>query len=210
MKNINTKKYWESRFKSSSWGKKGIQQTREYAISNVTQMGVNEDFTGSILDFGCAFGDAIPIYCATFPNATFSGIDISKNAIKQCKNKYGNIAKFKTVNDGAIKNHDLIIASHVLEHITDDKSTVKMLLSKCKELFIFVPYKETPLYHEHVNYYQENYYDSFNVLKKNSFLVSYKQSLSFNEIIKNLLKGKVISKKLFSKEIIMFHIKGQL
>lgn len=40
-----------------------------------------------------------------------------------------------------------------MKHITDDRFILKKLLSKCKELFIFVPFKENPLYHEHVNYY---------------------------------------------------------
>jgi hypothetical protein len=82
------------------------------------------------------------------------------------------------------------------------------LLSKYKELFVFVPFKENPLYPEHVNYYEENYYDNFNVLEKSIFLVQFNYNMSVTEVIKKLLKGRINNKRPFSKEIIMFRIKG--
>lgn len=210
MQNINTKKYWESRFKTKSWGKRGMRQTQEYAIANVSHMNINKYFGGSILDFGCALGDAITVYHSAFPNAFLSGFDLSETAIKKCKEKYGNIAEFNSGNFKGIKNQDVIIASHVMEHITDDRTIVKKLLLKCKEMFIFVPYKESPLYKEHVNYYEKNYYNNFNVLEKSVFFVDFKYKLSVNEIIKNLLKGRIVYEKQFLKEIVSFHIKGLL
>lgn len=96
MKKVNTKEYWESRCETKSWGKTGNRQTREYAIANVAQMGVNKEFDGSILAFDCALGDELPIYNSAFPNASLIGVDISESAIKKCKIKYGNIDEFNS------------------------------------------------------------------------------------------------------------------
>jgi len=208
MKNINTKEYWESRFETKDWGKSGNRQTREYAIANVAHMSIKKDFDGSILDFGCALGDAVPIYYSAFPNASLSGVDISEAAIKKCKKLYGDIAEFNSGDYKSTINHDIIIASHIMEHITNDRTIIKELLKKCKEMFIFVPFKENPLYREHVNYYEENYYDNFNVLEKSIFLVQFKYKMSLKEVIKELLKGRINNKRPFSKEIIMFRIQG--
>jgi len=208
LKNINTKDYWETRFKTKNWGKSGNRQTKEYAKANVSQMGIKSDFKGSILDYGCALGDAIPIYHHYFPMAILSGMDISEFAIDYCKKTYGHIAEFTSGIHENIEEYDLIIASHVMEHLTEDRSTVKILLNHCKELFVFVPFKENPLYREHVNYYEENYYDSFEVIQKKVFQVNFDYKLSIKELIKSCIKGKLTSQGNFSKDIIMFRIKG--
>src|SRR5665648_65909 len=160
---INSKPYWEHRFNSGNWGRNGQLQTEEYAKANVENLNINKDFTGSILDFGCAQGDAIPIYLKAFLNAKIFGIDISESAIAKCNKKFGNIAEFYSGDTTKITYKDIVIASHVMEHIPKDKNIVKNLLTKCTDLFVFVPYKEEPLYFEHVNYYDENYYNELNV-----------------------------------------------
>lgn len=97
-----------------------------------------------------------------------------------------------------------------MEHIIDVKSIVEDLLLKCNELYIFVPYKENPLYEEHVNYYTEIYYDDFNVLEKYIFIVNSKTMLPFRNIIKNFFLFRFTFNYNFTKEIIMFHLKGKV
>ena len=75
MININTKEYWDDRFGSGNWGRGGRRQTFEYAKANVDQLRIPEDFNGTILDFGCALGDAIPVYKTKFSK---EGEDISR------------------------------------------------------------------------------------------------------------------------------------
>lgn len=208
IKNINTKDYWENRFKTQNWGKSGNRQTREYAKANVSQMGLSLEFNGSILDYGCALGDALPIYHHYFPKAVLGGIDISDFAIDYCKKTYGDIAEFVSGTYENIKDYDLIIASHVMEHLTEDKTIVNKLLNHCRELYVFVPFQENPLYKEHVNYYEEDYYDSFFVIQKKVFEVNFDYVLSPKEFIKSCLKGNPTFKGNFSKDIIMFRIKG--
>jgi trans-aconitate methyltransferase len=205
--NINTKSYWEHRF-VSNWKKNGSNQTIQYAKANMEFVNLPRNFNGTILDFGCALGDAIPIYLKAFPNAKITGQDISETAIAICKSKYGKIAKFRAGDVSTVSFTDVIFASHVMEHITDDISVVKRLLEKCSELFIFVPFKEMPLYIEHVNYYDTDYFDELNVLDKKIYTVKYKSKLPIKSVIKNFLNLRFITEINFSKEIIMFHLKG--
>ena len=181
MQNINTKEYWETRFKSGSWNKSGQRQTREYALANIKHINLPPDFAGSILDFGCAQGDAIPIYKDAFPEASIFGIDISETAIETCKLRFGDIAEFHSGDFNKISPKDVIIASHIMEHLTNDRNIIADLLTKCKNLFVFVPFKENPLYHEHVNYYDEGYYNDFNVTATKEFSVNYKTKNSLRQ-----------------------------
>ena len=208
MNNINTKEYWENRFYSGSWNKAGQRQTREYAKANVQHMNLSSDFDGIILDFGCAQGDAIPVYAEAFPKAKIHGIDISESAIETCKKRFGDIAEFTCGDFNIISEKDAIIASHVMEHLSDDKSIIRNILPNCKNLFVFVPYKENPLYHEHVNYYEDDYYNDFNVVKRKPFTVSYQYKCSLRQVMSNFRHGKFSFVRNFSKEIIMFQIKG--
>ncbi len=210
MKNINTKDYWEKRFRTKNWGKSGNRQTREYAKANVAQMDLNSDYDGKILDFGCALGDAIPIYKTSFPQAKLYGIDFSEEAIQICKEAYGDIAEFSSGNHQKVNKQEVVIASHVMEHITDDKQIVKQILSQCKALYVFVPFKENPLYREHVNYYEEDYYADLNVEQKKIFLVHFNYRYAPIEAVKSFLKGKFTLTGSFKKEIIMYKIKGSI
>jgi len=162
-------------------------------------------FNGSILDFGCALGDAIPVYKQSYPNATLSGYDISESAIKYCRKKYSRIATFHTGEISNLPFHDVVIASHVMEHLSDDKIIIKSIFKRCKELFVFVPYRESPLYTEHINYYEENYYDSISPRRVEIFEVSYILNNSFSTILRDALKLKLSFITTFSKEIIMYH-----
>mgnify|MGYP006434073353 CR=1 FL=1 len=210
MKNINTKTYWDNRFKSGDWNKGGTYQTTQYAKGNVKHMDIDPRFSGSILDFGCALGDAIPILKLSYPNAQLYGVDISEEAIKICNQNYGQLAEFKTGSYEILGQYDIIIASHVMEHLTDDKNIVQSLLTKCKTLYIIVPYKENPLYIEHVNFYEDNYYDDFNVIDKIKYTISYKKKLHWKGILKSFILLSPAFSYKFSKDMILFKIKGSL
>jgi len=210
MKNINTKSYCENRFSSGSWSENGKRQTREYAKENIKHFGISSNFKGSVLDFGCALGDAIPVYKAFLLNAKLYAIDISQSAILACKKKYAHLATFISGDYKMSPVVDIIICSHVMEHISNDRKVVSSLLKKCKELIIVVPYKEYPLFHEHVNYYDKSYYDIFKVVEIKTYYVKYENKLKLTGIIKRLLKGKLKLTYLKKKEMIMYRLKGDL
>ena len=203
------KEYWDHRFKSEDWGTNGRIQTLEYAKANLKSIGLSSDFNGSVLDFGCTLGDAVAIYSNAFPNAKLLGVDISEAAIEKCREKYGDKAEWLCVNYTNIPFADVIIASHVMEHIIDDKVVINALIKKCSDLFVFVPYKENPLYFEHVHSYNEFSYKDLNVFEQKIFKVSFKTKNRWTSVLKILLKTfRFELYNNFTKDIIMFHFKG--
>ena len=95
----------------------------------------------TILDFGCGFGQLI-IALKNLNLDNVYGYDINREAEDYCKSK--NINIFKSLSDISIK-FDVIIMSHVLEHIKKDEiiETLKYirenLLKPQGKLFIIVP-----------------------------------------------------------------------
>jgi len=218
--NINSKEYWDERFSSDnkkSWrANAGENQTKTFAYEIVKRLKMNTDFSGTILDFGCALGDAIPIYKERYPNAQFIGVDISTAAINICIQKFGNIATFLAEDIDNIPPVDVIVISNVLEHLSDDKAFVDRLLNKCKDLYIAVPYDEqAPLHEEHVNSYNRHSFDYLNADKEVYLCRGY----AIRQILKSYvyIELKNIIRPLFKVPLykgglnrqILFHIKKQ-
>ena len=156
--NINTKEYWNKRFTVGDWElKSGRWQTAAFARAQTRYIRIPRNFHGTILDFGCGLGDAIPIYREHFSHAKLVGVDFSDAAIRKCRNAYGDMAMFVCGGVEAVPHVDVIIASNVLEHLTDDMTVAEHLLAKCSELYVIVPYMErVSLGGEHVNSYDES------------------------------------------------------
>jgi 2-polyprenyl-3-methyl-5-hydroxy-6-metoxy-1,4-benzoquinol methylase len=53
---------------------------------------------------------------------------------------------------------DIIIASHVLEHLENERDVINELRSKCKRLFIIVPFEEENACEEHMKTYNVDTY----------------------------------------------------
>lgn len=156
---LNSKEYWDYRFNSGNWEEcGGREQTTLFAESIVRQLKISRDFVGSILDFGCGLGDAIPVYRRKYPAARLIGADFSEKAIDICQRRYGSVAEFVFLNYQEIPTVDIIISSNVLEHISNEDDCVNALLVKCKTLFIAVPYKEPYLHAEHLRSYDEYHF----------------------------------------------------
>lgn len=174
--NINTKNYWDNRFKTGDWEAKfGRNQTRKFADSQIRYLEISKDFTGTILDFGCGLGDAFPVYKKAFPKAKLIGLDISEEAVKKCNERYGHLANFICGTHYDVPMVDIIISSNVFEHLSDDKEIAKDLLLKCNQLYIIVPYKEINQYnhkHEHVNFYDEFYFNNLTNLINYKIFIS--------------------------------------
>jgi SAM-dependent methyltransferase len=204
MMNINTKSYWDNRFVSGDWEQKsGRNQTQQFANSQILELNIDRDFSGTILDFGCGLGDAFPIYRIAYPNAKLIGLDISEEAIKKCKETYGNLGEFICGDHLAVPVVDIIIASNVFEHLSNDSEIAIELKKRCKILFIIVPYsEELSLDNEHVNSYNENSFNSFlnktfKIFKSKGWS-EYGFDLYFNIHLKNIAKyflGRPIRKR---------------
>ena len=168
--NINTSDYWTNRFATGSWTQHGGKnQTRHFAKAQVKRLNLAPDFAGTIVDFGCATGDAFPVYRAAFPNAKLIGVDFASSAIEQARQQYGDFAEFICGSVAEVPRCDVISASNVLEHIDNDRQITLDLKRRCERLFVFVPYKEWPLDPEHVRCYDRDYYRAFGIRRREIF-----------------------------------------
>jgi ubiquinone/menaquinone biosynthesis C-methylase UbiE len=211
--NLNSESYWDERFSTGDWDTAGGRlQTRQYAIALIKHLDIPKDFGGSILDFGCALGDAIPVYREACPKAELWGLDHSLEAISQCQKEYGDMAKFIQGDQKDIPFFDKIIASHILEHIQDDHEVVRKLLSCCRDLYIIVPFRETPLCSEHFHFYDEHYYQPVGKYTWKVFPNSPNTrtwSFFFENYLKNFLRPFLGRKRVQRWKVIMFHFSAR-
>lgn len=213
--NINTPTYWDQRFASGDWEQnRGRWQTASFAKEQVHLLRLPTTFDGSILDFGCGLGDALPVLRSRFPLATLIGVDHSEAAVIRCRETYGHIATFVRGGSASVPNVDVIIASNVLEHVTDDLATARALVPRCSELYIFVPYKEHPLCSEHVHYYDETSLSALKPLEVELFCApgwsQYGLALWTDIYLKNLLRPLLGKPLAHRRKQIMFRIQGNL
>lgn len=197
--NVNTREYWEQRFRTSDWAKKGGKiQSREHALRFSAHLEIPHDFTGSICDFGCAEGDAFPVYREYWPNAKLTGIDFASCAIELACKKYAGIGDFLIGSYLEVPKSDVIISAHTLEHLEHHIEIIRALRERCKFLFVIVPYKEDPIGSEHLRKYDENAYNDL-ALKKFKVCDGGWQYSGFNLIyqiyLKNLLRP-LLGKKI--------------
>jgi hypothetical protein len=162
---INSKEYWENRFRVGDWAQKGgPAQTSGFAKSQLKHLRINNKFRGVICDFGCGTGDAFPVYRKAWPHAELLGVDVSETAVKSCTAKYGSIATFFCGSHSAVPRSDIIISSNTFEHLENQHLVAADLLGKCKILYIVVPFNECLSASgacEHINTYDHN---TFNYL----------------------------------------------
>lgn len=212
---INQKDYWDQRFESGNWeAKRGRKQTRLFAKSQIKYFKIPPYFDGTILDFGCGLGDAIPVYRSAFRNAKLIGVDISDSAIDFCRKEYGHIAQFIQGDHLSVQPVDVIIASNIFEHLPNDIEIASYFLQKCKDLYIIVPYKERIVPGgEHVNSYDENYFQSLGEYEWYILLRGWPQYslkyLLYHLYFKNLFRPFFGKKIVRRGKQIMFHFKGQ-
>jgi hypothetical protein len=167
---VNSEQYWNFRFGSGDWSAKGgLSQTAAFAKSQVRRFQLGSDFRGSLCDFGCGAGDSFPVYRDAFPNARLFGVDFSRDAIDLCQARFGELATFICGDPSVVPECDVIVCSNVLEHIGDDLETAALLQSRCKKLFVIVPYRESPLCEEHRRAYDDRSFQSLHPIRTEIF-----------------------------------------
>ena len=203
--NINTRDYWNSRFSTGDWEKKGGRsQTRQFALSYVRRLRLPHLFSGTIVDFGCGLADSMPVYRKHFPRARLIGVDISEAGIEMCREKYGDIATFIAGDTGAVPHADVIVCSNVFEHLSQDEQRAAQLKAKCDVLYIIVPFEES--LHpggEHVNVYNRGSFNSIRPKVTEVFVCrgwgSVGWQLWYNVYFKNIFRL-LLNKRLRSRD----------
>jgi len=148
MKNSETVKdihWWEEYFApGGGWETNGgREQTRLFAEAFTREVALDPEATVSLLDVGCALGDAIRHFSSVYPGVQLYGIDFSHTAIERCREDLGPSAKFDTDDMLSLQGHyDVIYVSNVLEHFADFRDRARYLAGHCARLCIMVPYRE--------------------------------------------------------------------
>jgi len=135
--------------------------------------------------------------------------------IEQCKADFGDIAAFFSGTEHDVPEADTIISSNVFEHLSNDLEIARVLQSKCRQLFITVPYRE-PLSNivpcEHVNSYDRSSFSELGAEVCSIFVSKGWSEFGFplfrDIYLKNLLRpflGKAIVRR---RRQIMFYIPG--
>ena len=173
---MNEKKnlvWWNEYFSDTEgWeGHGGRAQSKIFAEAFVSRLTKNKNDSFSLLDAGCALGDAIKVIASHYPNAQLTGLDFSEAAISQCKLEMPDIAEFIVGNldDVMDKEYDIIFCSNTLEHFPDFEKKARNLALRCSILSIMVPYNELVDGHHilpNENEHHQNTFleDSFNYL----------------------------------------------
>lgn len=167
-----TRQWWENYFaEGGGWERNGgRQQSRLFAEHFVRLLQIERSGNFSLLDVGCALGDAIDVFAKAFPQARLTGVDFSAVAIERCRRQYGPIAQFAVGDiDSIVGRFDLIYCSNTLEHFSNFVEKARALAAHCDRLCILVPYKELydgrPLQPNSTEHHQATFYDdSFDAL----------------------------------------------
>lgn len=211
--NVNTKTYWDGRFSTGDWERHdGRSQTEHFARGIVGRLRIPRTFAGTLLDFGCGLGDAIPVYREAFPRARLMGIDISEAAVERCRVRYGSVAQFLTGDAFTVPQVDVIISSNVFEHLSNPEEVAKVLLSKCRDVYIITPYKERLSIPrgEHVNFFTRKSFAELGVVATQVYAClgwsEYGFQLLYNVYLKNLLRPLLGRPLRCRSKQILFHI----
>ncbi|PIN81090.1 hypothetical protein COV13_02280 [Candidatus Woesearchaeota archaeon CG10_big_fil_rev_8_21_14_0_10_32_9] len=115
---------------------KALETRKSFWRNQENRINAEEEFckllqltgTEKILDVGCGYGDMLGYIKAKYTKTTLVGIDNSENMIKTARSKYNNIA-FEVADVQKLpfkdKTFDVVIAKHMLYHVTNIKKAFK-------------------------------------------------------------------------------------
>ncbi|MFV0504440.1 MAG: methyltransferase [Lachnospirales bacterium] len=149
---INSKEYWEKRFKTDWVENGGCEQTMYFTNTALSLMPswFTSNFRNnnySLCDIGCGMGGGTKIFKENFPDLSMTGYDVSDAAIEFARENYENI-NFEKLDlleeDLKInKTYNIVYSSNTLEHFENYKEILKTLSTFSKEfVVILVPFKE--------------------------------------------------------------------
>ena len=138
---VNTKRYWDTQFKSHWNANAGPLQTTIFAAGFCLHVPSLSPSPQTILDYGAGTGDSAPILKMRFPTASISLWDFSEVARQEQRDKYLKVAQI--LDHEPTEVYDLVYSSNVIEHIEDKSAFVHHLAQRSKRyLVIQGPYEE--------------------------------------------------------------------
>ena len=177
---INSKEYWENRFKSGSWDEyDGSAQTMGFAniiLENLPGWFRAELNKGklSLFDAGCAKGELVHSLKKEFSSCTVTGMDFSESAVKYASETYKNCGFECGDITNLSKDYDIIFSSNTLEHFDNPSHILKGFFAHAKShVVLLLPFEEYDLISEHVSFFD---FKSFPLVSDGYVLTYYKTS----------------------------------
>jgi SAM-dependent methyltransferase len=132
---VNSQKYWDTRLRFSWDSVGGGTQTKQFATAMASRVRISElGEIRSILDFGCATGESVPVLQKMFPDARINLFDLSKQGVRKGLKKYA--GSFNVVEWDSISKVDLIYTSNVIEHVEDVRAFLDVLYDHANKVII--------------------------------------------------------------------------
>src|SRR5260370_33912018 len=153
---INSVDYWNKRFFDDWIAKGGRLQTTFFAelcVRELPEWFVEEIRSRrfSIFDYGCAVGDALPVWQHAFPDAVIRGGDVAQVGLGLARALHPDfeLADVNAIDDSAMVA-DLVYCSNTLEHFENSRQVVDRLARHAKEyVVVVVPFEEEDRIDEH-------------------------------------------------------------
>lgn len=156
MDTVNSKAYWNNRFKSQDWKRyNGPNQTEYFAhlfLEKAPQWLTRyiRQNNLSVLDLGCAEGEGTNILASAWPGQVCGG-DFSETAIAEATKKYPNVPFEVQDIFQLTKDWDVIFLSNVIEHFESPYSALSAVCNHARSsVVIMVPFEENVEISEHV------------------------------------------------------------
>jgi glycosyltransferase involved in cell wall biosynthesis len=159
---INSPDYWNKRFFEDWINRGGRRQTAFFAELCVRELpqwlieAVSAD-RSSIFDYGCALGDALPVWQRRFPHSVVGGGDVAQVGLGLARalNPQFSFADVNAVADGT-PLADLVYCSNTLEHFTGWRAVLDRLARHAgRYVVVVVPFEEAePIDDEHATTFE--------------------------------------------------------
>lgn len=137
---VNSKRYWDYRLLLNWSNAGGSAQSLEFAESLFEAVDFDQIDFKSVLDFGCALGDSVPVFRRHDDKSQIYLWDLSSVGLSRAVRLNQSSGALKW--DG-IKKVDFVYCSNVIEHALDTASLVHQICSASnKWVCIQAPYRE--------------------------------------------------------------------
>lgn len=147
---LNSPQYWNERF-LTDWAARGGQKQTTFFAHLAKEMLPSwfvtavRDARMSIYDYGCAFGDALPVLRSAFPNAVIKGGDVAPVAlaVARCVHPEYGFELLSAEGDGDFLA-DVVYCSNTLEHFADWHIRLEKIARRTHEFcVVLVPFRES-------------------------------------------------------------------
>ena len=162
MQDLNSREAWNESFEGEWQANQGPVQTAFFARVFLEHLpppfhALIQQGQLSIVDWGCALGDALPLFQQAFPNSPLMGLDISDRAIAFAQQQYPDFDFRCQALKDLKPRPQIVYTSNCLEHFPEPlQFMVDELFPYVGDyLMILVPFKEFHLGKGHLHSFDE-------------------------------------------------------